>query len=615
MVSTEPASEPKRPAPFAFARGSLLQNLVFVFCLLFGLTLIFSTQAAADGGWFWYATFLRSGQHLYSGLHLALQPLFVLETSACLGLFGKGWLVMKIPAVLHMAAFALGFFLLVRQANASGAEKAIVLACAFFASISFEAYRFDDYHVLSDCFELYSLIALLALAKAATPRKTLVLTVLLGLLSGLAITNRLNDGGALLIGAGLGILCLAPARKLLSAALFAVSAALTVLFVVRLTGDSFHDYIMSTVFKAVGDKGGAGSVLTYPLHLPINAAEWVLRFTLNPVTLYSVAIVVFWTFAVRAATRDRPRWERIALLLLGVGLIALFLHWLYQVGRNALLDTVLLANLSGVGVLIAYGLAIWVAARFVWWALHPRRPDTWDHREILYLIPVGQLASGSMSSAGSHIGLYGPLAVLLVLLFIFSPIHLRYNWQRDALFAFAILLIFTTVSFRWRRPMSWHTYVEKPLFTGRTWYHHPVYGPMIIDRDLLQMIQPVCQTLHQHSATELLSLPWSYANYFCNIPPWHGYVQTFFDTTSKQTIDGLMDQLRRSPPQWIFYQRQLNTLRLHEITYNQGKPLEQRYLDQLIEQKIAQGDWHVVYTSNYGDTSQWDNHWLLIRTR
>jgi hypothetical protein len=34
----------------------------------------------------------------------------------------------------------------------------------------------------------------------------------------------------------------------------------------------------------------------------------------------------------------------------------------------------------------------------------------------------------------------------------------------------------------------------------------------------------------------------------------------------------------------------------------------------LIEQKIAQGTWQVVYTSDYGNNQWWDNHWFLIRT-
>ena len=100
------------------------------------------------------------------------------------------------------------------------------------------------------------------------------------------------------------------------------------------------------------------------------------------------------------------------------------------------------------------------------------------------------------------------------------------------------------------------------MFYERTWYQHPDYGPMIIDKDLLQMIEPVCEKIEDSSpdAGELLSIPLPYANFFCAIPPWHGYVQTFFDTTSKQTIKALMEELESSPPKWIFYQRQLWTL-------------------------------------------------------
>jgi hypothetical protein len=84
-----------------------------------------------------------------------------------------------------------------------------------------------------------------------------------------------------------------------------------------------------------------------------------------------------------------------------------------------------------------------------------------------------------------------------------------------------------------------------------------------------------------------------------------------------------MDELQHSPPKWIFYQRQLWTLRYHEYSYNHGKPLSQRALDQLIEQKIGEGIWRVVYTSDYGEailqarfySHLWDNEWILIETR
>jgi hypothetical protein len=592
-----------------------LQNLMFLFCVLFGLAMIADTQTAADGVWFWYAAFLHGGQRLYSGMHLALPPLFALEASFFLGLFGKGWLVSKIPAALHLIAYCFAFLLLVRRSKLSDAQKALVLGCAFFVSISFEAYRFDDYHVLADCFQLYSLVTLLALQNAPSARRILVLASVLGVLAGLALTTRLNDGAALASGVVLGILCLAPSKKLLSITLFCLAAALTALLIVRLTGDSFHDYAMYTIFKAAGSKGGAGSVLTYPLMLPINTIRWLAAYWLNLMLLCSTAVALIWGLMVRPQLRQRPQRRHLAVAALGVFLLALLLWQLYFASRNILLDILLLASLSAFAVILAYGLGVWVFARFLSSSLKPTHISTWDRREILLLIPLGQLASGSMSSGGSHIGLYAPLGILIVVLSICSPIHLRARWLRDSLAALALLLSLTTLSFKIRRPFSWHTYVEKPLFVDRTWYRHPDYGPMILDRDLLQLIEPVCQTIkNEGSSNELLSLPFPYANYFCNIPPWHGYVQTFFDTTSKQTIDSLIDELQSSPPTWIFYQRQLYTLQLHERIYNRGKPLEHRYLDQFIEQKISQGTWQVVYTSDYGNTQPWDNHWLLIRT-
>ncbi len=92
-------------------------------------------------------------------------------------------------------------------------------------------------------------------------------------------------------------------------------------------------------------------------------------------------------------------------------------------------------------------------------------------------------------------------------------------------------------------------------------------------------------------------------------------MQTFFDTTSKETIQELMKELQASPPQWIFYQRQMATLRLHELIYNHGEPLEQRHLDELIERKLADRSWQAVYMSDYGNSAMWDNEWILIRTR
>jgi hypothetical protein len=76
-----------------------------------------------------------------------------------------------------------------------------------------------------------------------------------------------------------------------------------------------------------------------------------------------------------------------------------------------------------------------------------------------------------------------------------------------------------------------------------------------------------------------------------------------------------MQQLDQAPPQWILYQRQLENLKLHENTYNQGNWLPHHYLDQMIQQKLESGAWDVAYTSDFESGPGWDNEWILIRTR
>ena len=101
---------------------------------------------------------------------------------------------------------------------------------------------------------------------------------------------------------------------------------------------------------------------------------------------------------------------------------------------------------------------------------------------------------------------------------------------------------------------------------------HPVYGPMVIGHDMLTFVQPVCKAVGPDGpSSELLSLPFPFANYFCDVPLWTT-VQTWYDTSEKRTIDAQMEQLRQVPPEWIFYQRQPEVVRFHEQTFNGGQP-------------------------------------------
>jgi hypothetical protein len=135
---------------------------------------------------------------------------------------------------------------------------------------------------------------------------------------------------------------------------------------------------------------------------------------------------------------------------------------------------------------------------------------------------------------------------------------------------------------------------------------------MYIKTDQLEFATSICNEIGQGGAKpELLSLPLSYLNYFCDTPPWHGYVQTFYDTSARSAVEQMVDELRTNPPQWIVYHRQLVNLAVHEQAYNHGQPLAQHDLDDLIMQRMAAGQWQLVDWK----PSQVGEGWYIIRTR
>jgi hypothetical protein len=137
----------------------------------------------------------------------------------------------------------------------------------------------------------------------------------------------------------------------------------------------------------------------------------------------------------------------------------------------------------------------------------------------------------------------------------------------------------------------------------------------------LKFNQSICATVeHGDSSRELLSIPYPYPNYFCAVPPWHGYVQTYFDTSKRATIEQLMQELESAPPQWIVYQREMHILTGAERLYNHGQPLAQRDLDSMIMRNISTGKWQLVEKEDYPPILDRDEYlpgdgWYFIRTR
>ena len=591
--------------PVFVTRPGFLVSLSYLGCFLFGIALILNTQPMGDGAWFWYARLLLQGKHIYSNMHLALQPLYILETAATLKILGMGWLVGKVPALVHLLAYLTGLWLLVRRTGWTDAQCAVLLASIFIVSIQFVGYRFDDYHVLADTFQIYCLYLLLRLGKVRDNRGNFGIAALLGMLCGLALVTRVNDGGLLLLTVGFAAFFCTPFRRLLHVFVLLSTAAVTVVAMVLLTRDSLSAWLSNALLHAAANKGGTSQVLLYPLQLPWHTLEFFVGSGEDAIALFYtvvVASVLTWLLhgVLRSEFKRHWRWRIAAVLVLVAAahhLAAIHLH-----GK-------LTATICAVIVLVSFVVDAIILWRLLRGLLY-REP--WHARELLLLIPTGQLLSGSMSSGGYFLPLYTPIAIQLLLLAVLFPTFWpSRSVRRHAFLVTAVLVSFWVVPFKYRMSFSWHTYVEKPMFTDRVWYRHPVYGPMYIQKENLAFMQASCDAVRRSGSTDLLSMPYPYINYFCDISPWHDYVQTFFDTAGDPVILPLLKDLQTSPPEWIVYQRQLWVLELHENIYNHGLPLPHRRIDEIIAEQVGRGEWKVEQQAPLGLNAQW----YLIHTR
>ena len=564
--------------------------------MLFGLLLILQVQVAGDGMWFWYAKYLLAGRHLYADLHLALQPLYVIVTAANMRLFGDGWLVSKLPAAVLLVVYVVLLRQIVAKLPLRDGPRAVLLLAAFAFPLLFEADRFDDYHVMADCFQVGSILVLLALPRLLAARAVLLRGALLGVLSGLAMMSRLNDGGILWVTVLIAIVCMATVRRWLTALVCAVTAAATVVVTVLSTGDSLAAYARNSIFRAAGAKGG-GKLLFYPFHL---VAETTSHFT-GDVNFLGLAVCALGLGVL--VTLASARWMRRPAGAIGAGTLVFALTMLAYVPllkANRWAITTLPRVLCATMVLIGLVLGILTLLRAAWAAtgMHrhtPRLLAAWNPMEILLLIPLGQLVSGSLSSGGEFLPLNAPIGILLLLLPFAYPRLFAVPARTYGYAAVVGLASLCCLAFKAGNPFSWQTYHNRAMFVGRQWYHHPVYGPMVIETDLLEFMQPMCARIHDTATPSVLSTPFPYANYFCAVQPWHDQVQSFFDTSTEQSVQQLMAGLQADPPHTVVYQRQMLNLLGHERIYNDYKPLPHRALDTLLVSKLASGAWSVTH--------------------
>ena len=589
-------------------RAQILQLTAMLLCVALGLAMILNNQMGGEAMWFWYATTFHRDVRLYADLHIALQPLFVLLTDAWMTLFGNRLWITQIPSLLEICTMCLALLLLLRESDWPDWAKAITLIGAFSLTITGSSYRFDDYHVLTENLLYYCMLTLLVLARTEAPRRQLALVTVLGLLSGLMITTRLTDGVALLTSAALCLSFLLPRRRVLSVAILTAVALLVVVVVVQLTGDTLSAYLSSSIFRAAASKGGTGSIFAAPF--------LVIRNVVPVFLLGGKRALIGWVVALGAGFWAARNWKQGLRYVLIAQLTAALLVFvaLPFIAREPLLHNVVVTTMVLVLIPLLYAVSALVLARFA--GAGPRPPIPFDRREILVLVPLAEWASYSAGAAAEPLtSYYAPLALFLLLLPILQRFRANARWLQPSFLTVMAVFTLSTFAAKAVTPYAWQNYRVAPMFANRDLYHHPVYGEMYIDRDLLRFSTTVCSDIGARPGVthpELLSLPYPFPNYFCDTPPWHNDVQTFFDTSTRAAVEQLMRELNTAPPQWIVYQRQLLILRGAERLYNHGKPLPQRDLDTLIAQKLSSGQWTLVDQSNY--LGHEGGGWFIIRT-
>jgi hypothetical protein len=576
--------------------------LATALCFLFGLILIANIQPLGDGIWFWYGSAVRHHQHLYSDLHLSLQPFFPLMTGLFEAALGTSWLAFKVLPALQAFFFCAGLLMVSRFAPLKDWQRAILISAVFGLTITSPLYRFDDYHVTTQCFELFSIYLLLLLNRGASPRQSVAIVTGLGVLVGLCTSNRLNDGAGLFIGVGLALLVMIRGRRPLQLLLFCVMSALTMLLLIWATGDSVSAWFYNSIVYASKMKGGTGSILLFPLLLPyrlINALPSVHAFVLLGSIACGAFLLARESWKSQKSRRSAPRTRKLVLVF-----ITLVLALSFKMGIKGTANE----KIGEFGGLVLIGIGVWGHLLLLRNIADRKYP--WEKLQVLFLIPFWALIAAALTS-GVFLPDYSPTVALALLLApIASP------WFRDKKEAQTILvfvascILVAALPAKAYLPYEWHHYQSKPLFVDREWYRHPIYGPMVIEKDKLQFILPICQAIHATGpSAELLSLPYPYPNYFCGITPWHGYVQTWYDTSGRRTIDALDAELEQTPPEWIVYQRALDTITLQEVTTKLKEPLVHRDLDREIMEKIVSGHWTVVQRRCFDGSD-----WILIRT-
>lgn len=562
-------------------------------CFLFGALLLIFVMGPADGVWQLYAELMLKGERIYSDLGLNQQPLFFLFSELSLRFAPDTILGQRIVFFVVLALYVYAINFISRLVTTRWVERAVVQLAVFFTAIHAEYFRFDDYHALAHLGVLASITSSILFV---SDRQSLTrYSFVQGLLATLVFLTRINEGMAIVASAGLIVLVRhGLSRDLLRFVGLGLLAALAILFTsFLLIGETPATWFRSSLMEASSAKGGT-SLARYPYQLIFRSFAHFDRLALLPLPLLlasiPIGLIVAW-FWLRTA-----RWFNVLCAVTCILLMAVVLTGYSAMAMATLTPLVFL------GLLVS--MSAWAAVR----VFRPSSRNRTDRS--LFFYPLFLFVFGSLSTAGEIGSLYFPVAVAL-LLFPLVLDRVKSPLIDGARVGFVLLCAFLAVGGAWTRyqnPYAWINLRSDALGSDKSYRSDPRRGGHFISAELAALIDPVCARVGSNDT--MLSTPFSFANYYCGVPTWRGYVQTWFDLSTEVKIGRLLNDLRRDPPDYVFYQRQEGVLRAHEKVFHEGRSLPYRKLHSFIRERVDRGDWEVIYQSRLYP----DSHWLLLRT-
>jgi hypothetical protein len=558
-------------------------------------------SGAGDGTWFLYADEIFSGSAPYSDLHLIQQPLFFFVTAVVEWVSGGKFFFHRIFYFPLGILFIYSIFKISTLCSDNSILRSIIILFLFFSGSLFEAYRFDDYHVLAHSLVMLSFYYsyLYLEDKISFEKFTLIQAVLFSL----TFLTRVNEGLCIL----LSLVFILTFKRTLWRSLFKsivigifIFAAILIPLLI-LMHDSPGAWLSQSLLNAAASKGG-DNLYKYPVKLIFNAYSFIVNSNyyelskflffynlflliwimyLNRYTNFKIRIIYFaffFCFFVYSSKVIYTPWLNLNLIPFSIIIVALtFVATFFSI----------LLSLNGRGSLLS---------------ISPKL--------ILIAYPFFLFVFSSLSSAGHWGSLFFPMSLTVIALII---ILVRAPMRSMTSITFTIFLYFLcsfsaaeAFSLRYHKPYSWQSYYSPRFFNGFKGYQFVSdrkQGSHVMPIELRQLILPVCESVGENHT--LLSLPFSFANYYCGVKPWKGYIQTFFDTTSPQTVGELINNLKNNPPDYIFYQRQLENMTAHEQIFFNDERIPFRDLDDFIMDKVLSGAWSVDYRSSQYPPSDW----------